>query len=271
MTFTIFGSNNINSGYESIAHFDLFDYNNDYAGNGKLFTFFRETSMGRWNGHSCGSCFTPPKYTCSYSRFDSTCASKYCGVSGFCDAPPVCPPGEYLDITYLGKTSPMLTCKMCAEGYYGNSSDLKTSSCSGKCAAGCYCPEGSTSYCQVPCLRADSFCPEGSAFPILAMSGEKTVGGNNSNEICTLNYNESRITLSPGGLLNYEYLVSRCKKTFCPQGQYCAAVPCQRGHYCTRGIEYPCPPGTFGNTTLLSTDICTGKCEVLRNKILILF
>ncbi|CAM9217060.1 unnamed protein product, partial [Sphacelaria rigidula] len=37
-------------------------------------------------------------------------------------------------------------------------------------------------------------------------------------------------------------------------------VLCGPGFYCTEGVRRPCPPGTYGNTSGLSTPSCSGPC-----------
>ena len=37
-------------------------------------------------------------------------------------------------------------------------------------------------------------------------------------------------------------------------------VACKYGHYCVNGTSYICPNGTYGNTTGLSTPMCSGPC-----------
>ncbi|KAF0698605.1 Aste57867_10762 [Aphanomyces stellatus] len=36
--------------------------------------------------------------------------------------------------------------------------------------------------------------------------------------------------------------------------------PCEAGFYCQSGVRYPCPPGTFGSATQLTTAQCSGPC-----------
>ena len=52
--------------------------------------------------------------------------------------------------------------RKCPVGRYGSSSGLSSPSCSGYCAPGYYCEEGSPSATQYPCGGADRFCPPGS-------------------------------------------------------------------------------------------------------------
>jgi hypothetical protein len=52
--------------------------------------------------------------------------------------------------------------RKCPVGRYGSTYGLSSPSCSGFCAAGCYCEEGSPTATQYPCGGPDRFCPPGS-------------------------------------------------------------------------------------------------------------
>ena len=58
--------------------------------------------------------------------------------------PNPCGPGLYLHPTSH-------ICSQCPPGRYGDRSNLTTSDCSGACAAGYYCPAGSTQRQQIAC------------------------------------------------------------------------------------------------------------------------
>ncbi len=59
----------------------------------------------------------------------------------------------------------------CPGGTYGDIVGLTDPSCSGPCAKGWYCPEGSTSSKQKVCGGEHVFCPKGSASPIPVRPG----------------------------------------------------------------------------------------------------
>jgi hypothetical protein len=122
----------------------------------------------------------------------------------------------------------------CPRGRYGDKKGITTNLCSGNCAPGYICPAGSFSDKQVPCGsgRDDPsayYCPgygtTGSWLPLKVDTGYYTVGGD---EI----YNHTRY----------------------------AQKICPLGHFCKNGKRYRCPGGTYGNTTGLSTSLCSGKC-----------
>ena len=37
--------------------------------------------------------------------------------------------------------------------------------------------------------------------------------------------------------------------------------PCEPGSFCALGVKWPCPPGTFGNSSLLQSPACSGMCD----------
>ena len=99
----------------------------------------------------------------------------------------------------------------CAPGRYGDVSGSKNSRCSGPCSPGFFCPSGSTNSRERQCGNVTLYCPQGAGGPLQVSLGYYTVGGG-----------------------------SRTRT-----GQQV----CERGHYCSAGMKYPCPAGTFGNTT----------------------
>jgi hypothetical protein len=107
-------------------------------------------------------------------------------------------------------------CTLCAAGLYGDKDALTTSSCSGSCSAGFYCPIGSTQAMQVSCGSVDLVCPTGSGSPTTVLSG----------------FYSSPLTNPPS--------------------QRSLSVACPVSRYCNGGILYPsidisssCPSGTL--------------------------
>jgi len=39
-----------------------------------------------------------------------------------------------------------------------------------------------------------------------------------------------------------------------------SVFPCDIGHYCLDGERFECPPGTYGDSTMLTSDTCSGVC-----------
>ena len=58
----------------------------------------------------------------------------------------------------------------CPGGTFGSTAGLISPSCSGRCEAGCYCSEGSTTMCPKPC-PAGSYCVEGTEIPTKCPKG----------------------------------------------------------------------------------------------------
>lgn len=66
---------------------------------------------------------------------------------------------------------------VCEAGVYGASTGLAGPLCSGYCAPGYYCPEGSTSATQAACGGVSVYCPPASKAPVPATRGWYTAGG----------------------------------------------------------------------------------------------
>jgi hypothetical protein len=71
------------------------------------------------------------------------------------------------------------TARLCPGGTYGHSTRLENDECSGPCAAGHFCPAGSTSFNAHACWadqkrpeeRATVHCPVGSRAPVATQQG----------------------------------------------------------------------------------------------------
>ena len=145
----------------------------------------------------------------------------------------ICPPGHYCD---EGVKIP------CPARYYGNGKGLSTSSCSGLCKEGYYCPVGSVSARQHSCgsNRADQYCPQGSAQPSVTAKGYYAVA---SDDI----YEE-------------DFQVSLLEPAAKAIGGYTSQEICPRGSYCQRGVAYLCPAGRYGNVKQQTNASCSGEC-----------
>lgn len=114
----------------------------------------------------------------------------------------------------------------CPAGTYGNTNGLSSSSCSGFCEEGFYCPIGSVSSKQKSC-GSDSrlYCPKGSKQPLHVGLGY----------YATTYYGEV------GGGFGDE-------------------MPCTPGYYCQNGRRMLCPAGRYGLASLEINSSCTGAC-----------
>ena len=142
-----------------------------------------------------------------------------------------CPLGSYCP---LGTITPL----RCPPGRFGSSMGLIDSTCSSDCwQGGCnpevsacmqgyFCPLGSIAANQYSCGGADRYCPTGSASPVPVSDGFYTVSADFENSIYT-----------------------RVKQQLC-----------ERGFYCSGGMKYPCPAGTFGSFPGLTEPACSGQC-----------
>ena len=119
----------------------------------------------------------------------------------------------------------------CPAGRYGATTGLYSDLCTGACAAGHYCPAGSTTPYQIMCGGSHLYCPgprmtpTGASRPTAVTVGHYTVGGGNVN-------NNTR---------------------------YDQAL-CEAGHYCEGGRKMQCPGGRFGASAGLANASCTGHC-----------
>ena len=112
---------------------------------------------------------------------------------------------------------------LCVAGYYGAAYNLTTSSCSGQCSAGYYCPvAGMTSPTAYPCGNATVYCLAGSTAPTPVQTGY---------------YSTAFVTNATTATVQ---------------------VQCAAGSYCSGGVSYPCPGGTFGTT--VGATSCGGVC-----------
>jgi hypothetical protein len=244
MTFSIQVSHD-NVKFDVVYKEDLYNYSdlspashvNPYYGrNGKMFYFVAENSKGRNNGDSCGSCDLGPLFQCALDSYDSLCHSRYCNQQGYCDSPPICPAGQYLDVVYHHYHQLSYQCRLCPAGRYGSEEGMRSPYCSGVCQEGFYCPEGSTSAQQIACGGYQFYCPRGSSFPLPAPSGKKTLS------ILPTEADDPTIGNGGGGMNQYR------------------TVDCSLGHYCIQGVEYPCPLGQYGNITGLQVSSCSSYC-----------
>ncbi|OQR95945.1 hypothetical protein THRCLA_22041 [Thraustotheca clavata] len=112
---------------------------------------------------------------------------------------------------------------LCPGGTFGGIQALSTKLCSGLCAPGYYCPPGSFSAQQFACGASNVYCPAGSSLPIPVKVGYYTIG----------NINSTRVDQRS----------------------------CEIGSFCSRGIIYECPSGTYGDSPGLTDETCSGWCS----------
>ncbi len=99
---------------------------------------------------------------------------------------------------------------------------------------GHYCLEGSPNKQQFVCGNSSVFCPRGSFEPTFAHEGFYSAhSGHDAGE--QWYWDKNNVTCS-------------------------VELPCEPGYYCTKGIKYPCPPGTFGWRYGMTDHFCGGQC-----------
>ncbi len=139
--------------------------------------------------------------------------------------------------------------QVCPGGTFGNSSQLPSAACSGSCAAGYFCPEGSSTPTAHDCGGVERYCPAGSSAAMSLPLGHYSEPENDD-------------------------VMHRASKRLCEPGRYCVAgwryncsggtiaydigrqVPCTE--LCPEG--YFCPNGTGGVTRDISCALPTTYC-----------
>ena len=159
-----------------------------------------------------------------------------------------CPPGHFGNTSNLtdrqcsGLCSPGYYCiegstssyaSPCPGGFYGDQTGQVDANCSGFCPAGYFCPAGSSFATERPCNVPNYFCPAGSEHPVQVSKGFYSVGFGNE--------------VFEAELLRVDQMI------------------CDPGYYCVLGQRYPCPAGTFGNSSGISSPdslfyLCSGVC-----------
>jgi hypothetical protein len=124
------------------------------------------------------------------------------------------------------------------------------------CSPGYWCPPGSTVPTQRRCGNSSVYCPMGSKAPTLAPPGYYTILGLPITGEHRLNQGgdgngvdgDSR-RKGPNDMGGTSELEAQTRSDI---------AICPTGYYCRRGVRKPCPRGTYGSTTGLSTRECSG-------------
>ncbi|KAH8056628.1 hypothetical protein JL722_7467 [Aureococcus anophagefferens] len=228
-----------------------------YGPDGAVFEFAAGTRfLGRAAGERCGSCGADGG--CAAAGPDRTCASAYCGGDGLCAASaPACPAGSELVV----RSPDDFGCEACAAGRFAAPG---ASACNGTCAAGFYCPDGSTAATARACGGATVYCPAGSARRgpcprATTPSSRNAAGGRRAargsycaggvKRPCPAGTYGNETTLASPGCS----ALCRSPGSSCVEGSV-APERCPPGTFCpgNGAPKYPCPPGTYGEN---------GACE----------
>jgi len=181
----------------------------------------------------------------------------YCGAGSTAATQTPCPAGQYGTNYGLKTSACSLSCDSGSVGgaaaFRGLSSSTSSSSSPRqgiilegasdgsaacvptRCAAGYFCPPGSSSPGQHMCGGTHVFCPEGSASPTPVQAGFYTVG---------------RHLSLPGQYPQKGDELVRVSE-----------VACEPGTWCHLGVRAACPAGTYGDVSRLTTAQCAGPAE----------
>jgi len=186
--------------------------------------------------NSLGSLYCPP---CPAGTYASSCGSVSCSN---------CMAGTW------SSEGNAICNGFCWAGRYGNSSTSVSPNCAGPCTAGYFCPNGSSSSTALECGSVGVYCPEGSAFPVVAQNGYFTIGGNDmqtqtSLQICDSGY------FCVGGI-----------RTECSAGTYSPLTGASSCETCAPGSVanqtgsstcFPCSPGSYVPHSAFQCLLCT--------------
>ena len=249
-------------------------------------------------GHYCplGTTF-PNQFPCPPGRFNNetfqtsleTGCARLCLEGIYCPAGStrgmVCPAGYYCP-----EGTPTSTSFPCPIGTYGALSGLSLAEECVKCPAGYYCPSGNSTHPTVsplPC-RPGTYnslngtghefnclsCLAGMACPTIALSEPSHTC--NQGHYCPNGTIQPNQYPCPPGTFSFETDLQAPEDcTICLPGTACRwgtgfnfsePLPCAQGHYCPVGTpatnKFPCPPGTFTDSSnLTSSSECTACPE----------
>ncbi|CAM9393726.1 unnamed protein product, partial [Sphacelaria rigidula] len=182
-----------------------------YCGSNETTALAMYTGGGDWSNNvdDAGQCFNGTYCDTGMNRApgtykDSCPAAYYCSTAT--TSPLACPSGTFNPHEGMDGQE---DCQVSPAGYYAVEASTNTT---GACAAGYYCPAGSTGPQQVPC-------------PERYYRFEEGAGSTDDCSLCV-----------SGG--------------YCPSGST-EPLDCPRGFYCVTGVvdPEPCPLGTYGNST----------------------
>ncbi|GBG23803.1 Hypothetical Protein FCC1311_000232 [Hondaea fermentalgiana] len=184
----------------------------------------------------------------------------------------------------------------CPGGTFGETRGLSDAACSGNCTAGYFCPDGSISPEQEPCVGAADYCPDASAAPQVTDLGYYTPRNRTMQIECPIGSycycpaGDAKNPLTvPEGYYS-DTVDGAARKTTRTECDHSLAEPscrlygydallyqsftivgdllyrsvakvCERGHYCIEGARFECAPGRYGASEGLTTQGCSGLCS----------
>ena len=182
--------------------------------------------------------------------------------------PTACAPGSFND---------GVACIECAAGFWGDgtTSVAAGAECSGSCYPGFHCAPASTSPDGEACGSAQYYCPYGRRLAVGAgyYTTPETVGSASRTGAarCPVGYfcvDGLRARCEGGTYGETTGLATAVCSGDAPAGTYAPAgskspIDCPTRHFCIRAtaVPQPCPAGTYGATTRMTSAQCSGMCS----------
>ena len=221
---------------------------------------------GKYNastGSSASSACTNITAGCYGTSASSSCPA-VCAANTYSDAGASscssCPTGYKNSGDTAASHAGSASCKITVSGgyYIGTSGD--NSSNWDKCACGTYKAShtvayGSTSSCAT--TDAGYYAAAGASSQTKATAGYYAAAGACSQTACSGRTKYSAAGAASCSTVSTGYYTTGCNSS---SNACTSQTICAKGTYCSSGVAYNCPGGTYGSTTGLSTNACSGKC-----------
>ena len=153
--------------------------------------------------------------------------------------------------------------RLCPAGRWGGRAGETEPKCSGECAAGHYCPQGSTSPTQMRCGAADVFCPTSSPRPLAVLAGYYSVNPNGTAESAATIRNTTASCRENATAAECTVVYAHDAIHF-PGATHVVGLDvrsaqrqCEPGHWCANGLRYECRPGVWGESPGLQSAECS--------------
>ena len=156
---------------------------------------------------------------------------------------------------------------VCPPGRCCSSLRLSTLFGDGDCLSGYFCRAGSKNCTANACGSSSVYCPRGSSGPFTADEGSFTVRSSaidDRDRQWHRTASSNALPLSQFGAIRPRQPRRAPELTaavFDDSTLRDSQLPCDMGHYCTSGVRFTCPAGTFGSTSELKDASCSGPCS----------
>lgn len=142
---------------------------------------------------------------------------------------------------------------LCPAGRYG-SGPSNSSACSGPCAAGFWCPQGSTSPDQLPCGARSVYCPTNSSRPLAVSVGFYSASSADGTDATMT----AQMPCARGSLCDGSGLARNCSAgTWQNQTGQESCVACAAGRFSSRSGAVECTPCGPGQSSSAGASLCT--------------